>query len=109
MHLIGFLALVAFAQTAPRQDGFFPFLWNEKEGKLFLTIDRWNTEFLYVSSLPAGLGSNDVGLDRGRLGDTKVVRFERYGPKVLLVESNYGFRAVSNDAEERRAVKESRA
>ncbi|MDX1984662.1 MAG: zinc-dependent metalloprotease [Bryobacteraceae bacterium] len=90
-----------------KQPGFVPFFWDGREGRLWLEVNRWNTEFLYVNSLPAGLGSNDVGLDRGRLGDTRVVRFERVGPKVLLVESNYGYRAVSDDAEERRAVRES--
>lgn len=93
--------------SAPKQDGFFPFYWDEREGKVWLEIRRWNTEFLYISSLPAGLGSNDVGLDRGRIGDSKLVRFERVGPKVLLIESNQGYRAATNDEAERRAVRES--
>jgi len=68
-----------------------------------LNISRWNTEFLYISSLPAGLGSNDIGLDRGQLGHTRIVRFERVGHKVLLIQSNYAFRATSDNAAERRA------
>lgn len=63
-------------------------------------------EFLYVNSLAAGVGSNDIGLDRGQLGDTRVVRFERRGPKLLLVQPNYGYRAVSDNALERRSVRE---
>src|SRR5260221_12931247 len=55
--------------------------------------------------MPAGIGSNDIGLDRGQLGGTHVVRFERSGPKVLLVQSNLEYRAVSDDADERRAVR----
>jgi len=86
--------------------GLFPMYWDEAEGHLYLTVDRWNEEFLYVSSLTAGLGSNDIGLDRNQLGATRVVRFERIGPKILLVESNYRYRADSDSAEERRAVKE---
>ena len=50
-----------------------------KSGKLWLEIDKWNTEFLYQTSLPAGVGSNDIGLDRGQMGETKIVRFERIG------------------------------
>src|SRR5258708_14065125 len=86
--------------------GYFPFYWDAKTGKIWLEIDKVNSEFLYVESLPAGIGSNDIGLDRGRLGQSHIVRFERTGPKVLLIASNYGFRANSDDADERRAVKD---
>src|SRR5688572_16607545 len=86
--------------------GFFTFYWDAKAGKIWLEIDRWNTEFLYVESLPAGIGSNDIGLDRGQLGDSWIVRFDRSGPRVLLVAPNYSFRANSNNADERVAVKD---
>jgi hypothetical protein len=86
--------------------GYFPFYWDAKAGKLWLEIDKWNSEFLYVESLPAGIGSNDIGLDRGQLGQSYIVRFERTGPRVLLIASNYEFRANSDNADERRAVKD---
>jgi len=86
--------------------GYFPFYWDAKAGKLWLEIDKWNTEFLYVESLPAGIGSNDIGLDRGQLGNSFIVRFDRSGPKVLLVAPNYDFRAVTNDPDEKLAVKD---
>src|SRR5712664_3902025 len=86
--------------------GYFPFYWDAKAGKLWLEIDKWNSEFLYAESLPAGIGSNDIGLDRGQLGQTYIVRFERTGPRILLIASNYGFRANSDNADERRAVKD---
>src|SRR5205814_9480192 len=70
--------------------GYFPFYWDVKAGKIWLEIDKWNTEFLYVESLPAGIGSNDIGLDRGQLGNGYVVRFARTVPRVLLIASNYG-------------------
>src|SRR5580693_752934 len=92
---------------ALKMAGYFNLYWDAKQGKLWLEIDKWGTEFLYQSSLPAGIGSNDIGLDRGQLGATRIVRFERSGPKVLLVEENLGYRAVSNDADERRAVHDS--
>jgi hypothetical protein len=88
-------------------EGYFPLYWDEKAGKVWLEIGRWGEEFLYVNSLPAGLGSNDIGLDRGQLGDTRIVRFDRIGPKVLLTQPNYAYRAVSYDEAERRAVRES--
>jgi hypothetical protein len=89
-----------------RFPGYFPFYWDAKAGKVWLEIDKWNSEFLYVESLPAGIGSNDIGLDRGELGQSYIVRFERTGPRVLLIASNYGFRANSDNPDERRAVKD---
>src|SRR5437867_3127116 len=86
--------------------GYFPFYWDAKAGKIWLEIDKWNSEFLYVESLPAGIGSNDIGLDRGQLGQAYIVRFERTGPRVLLIASNNAFRANSQNADERRAVKD---
>src|SRR6266702_3947313 len=86
--------------------GYFPFYWDARAGKIWLEINQWNSEFLYVESLPAGIGSNDIGLDRGQLGQSYIVRFERAGPRVLLIASNYAYRANSDNADERRAVKD---
>lgn len=86
--------------------GYFPFYWDAKAGKIWLEIDKWNSEFLYVESLPAGIGSNDIGLDRGQLGNSFIVRFDRVGPRVLLVAPNYDFRATTDNPDERLAVKD---
>jgi len=94
---------VAGMQKSP---GYFPFYWDARAGKIWLEIDKWNTEFLYVESLPAGIGSNDIGLDRGQLGTHYIVRFERAGSRVLLIASNYAYRANSDNEDERRAVKD---
>jgi hypothetical protein len=87
--------------------GYFNLYWDAKQGKLWLEIDKWNSEFLYQSGLSAGVGSNDIGLDRGQLGATRMVRFERSGPKVLLVQENLVYRAISDDPAEKRAVHDS--
>src|SRR5471030_2583215 len=89
-----------------KYSGYFNFYWNEKTGQILLEIDRFNDEFLYVNSLPAGVGSNDLGLDRGQIGDSRIVKFIRSGPKILLVQPNYAYRAVSNNPEERKSVEE---
>lgn len=86
--------------------GFFEFYHDEKQDKIFLLIDRFQTEFLYVNSLSAGVGSNDIGLDRGQLGSERVVKFDRRGPKVLLVEPNLRYRAITNSAAEKKSVEE---
>ncbi len=87
-------------------EGFFPMYWDAQDGTLWLEIPRLDEEVLYVTSLPTGLGSNDVGLDRGQLGSQRIVRFERVGPKVLLVEPNLDYRASTDNPDERRAVQE---
>src|SRR6266436_4733613 len=92
---------------AQKLAGYFNLYWDAKQGQLWLEIDKWGSEFLYQSGLPAGVGSNDIGLDRGQLGARGIVRFERSGPKVLLIEENLEYRAVSDDPYERRAVHDS--
>ena len=110
-------AVPAAAQTAlpsidektrdlQKLDGFVPLYWDARSGTLWLEIPQLDTELLYYTALSAGLGSNDIGLDRGQLGDTHIISFARVGPKVLMIEPNYGFRAVSDNADERRAVRE---
>lgn len=86
--------------------GFVECYMDEKQDKILLSIEKFNSEFLYVHSLPAGLGSNDIGLDRGQLGGERVVRFERRGPKVLLIEPNLRYRAITENASEKKAVEE---
>lgn len=88
------------------QEGFFDYWWSEEKGKLFLLVDKLDEEFLYVNSLAAGMGSNDIGLDRGQLGSSRVVRFYRSGPKILMIQPNYDFRASSENEEERKSVEE---
>ncbi len=83
------------------------FYWDTKKGKIYLEIEKFDTELLYYPSLAQGIGSNDIGLDRGRLGNEHVVKFQRTGNKILMIEPNYAYRAISNDPLERRAVEES--
>ncbi|HEY5915936.1 MAG TPA: zinc-dependent metalloprotease, partial [Chryseolinea sp.] len=82
------------------------FYYDVKQDKILLAIDKFDTEFLHINSLTAGVGSNDIGLDRGQLGGERIVKFERRGPKVLMVEPNYRYRAISDNADEKRAVQE---
>ena len=88
-------------------DGFLPLDWDAKSGKLYLEIPKLNSDIIFTDSLPYGTGSNDLGLDRGQTGDGRIVRFERSGPKVLLVEPNVAFRSGASDAAESLAVTQS--
>ncbi len=87
--------------------GYFNYWWDAAQGKLYMAIDKFETPFLYVNSLPAGLGSNDIGLDRGQIGGSKIVYFQRVGKKILMTQPNYNYRAVTNDPREQKAVNES--
>lgn len=87
-------------------DGYVPVYFNADDGKIYLEISRLITEFLYLVSLPTGVGSNPIGLDRAQLGPTRVVTFERSGNKLLLVQPNYDFRATG-DAKQKKSVEES--
>ncbi|HEX6940957.1 MAG TPA: zinc-dependent metalloprotease [Longimicrobiales bacterium] len=87
-------------------DGFFPLYWDGSAGKLWLEIPRFDTEVLYITGIGAGLGSNDIGIDRGQVGGSRIVEFERIGPKVLMVQPNYRFRSSSDNPAEVRAVRD---
>jgi len=87
--------------------GFFDLYWDQETGRLLLQIGNIGDEFIYQSSLARGVGSNDLGLDRGQLGATRLVEFYRSGPRVLMIEKNTGFRAITDDAAEQKAVESS--
>ncbi|AKD57546.1 zinc-dependent metalloprotease [Spirosoma radiotolerans] len=100
-------SISTFTTGMERNPGFMTYYWDAKKGKVWLEIAAFDTEFLYYPTLAQGVGSNDIGLDRGRLGQEHVVKFQRSGPKVLLIEPNYAYRAITNDPLERKAVEES--
>ena len=88
-------------------DGYFPLYWSEDSGQLLLEISRFNTDFLFSNGLSAGLGSNDIGLDRGQGGGSRIVQFQRVGRKVLMVQGNLSFRSSSTNPLERKSVEDS--
>jgi hypothetical protein len=87
--------------------GFLPLHWDAKNGRLYLEIPQLNVDMLYFDSLPYGTGSNDLGLDRGQVSPATLVRFERIGPKILLVRPNENFRSSAQDPAEQLAVRQS--
>jgi hypothetical protein len=89
-----------------RMDGFYPLYWDDDSGTLYLEIPSLGEEVLYQTGLAAGLGSNDIGLDRAQLGSTSIVAFERVGRQILMVEPNYDYRALTDNPAELRAVED---
>ncbi len=86
--------------------GFVPLYWDDATGKLYAEFGDQEKEFLYQVSLASGLGSNPVGLDRGQLSMTALLRPTRIGPRLLLMEPNHRFRAESDNPDEVRAVED---
>ena len=95
-----------FTQGMTQQTGFFDFYYQIETDKVFLKIDKLNQPFLFQSSMPQGIGSNDIGLDRGQLGETRLVKFERFGNKVLLKQLNTQYRASSTNIAEQASIDE---
>ncbi|MGB0891759.1 MAG: DUF5117 domain-containing protein, partial [Flavobacteriaceae bacterium] len=89
-----------------KHNGYFNFYYDENTDKVFLEVDKLDKEFLYVTALSQGIGSNDIGLDRGQLGDGVVVFFKKVGNKLLLIQPNQDYRAITDNKEEKQSVKE---
>ena len=87
--------------------GFLDLHWDEENGRLFVAVEEFDAPFIYFVALARGVGSNDLALDRGQLGGSRLVRFQRSGPRVLLVQDNTGYVAHSDNPAEVAAVEES--
>ncbi|MCO4800112.1 MAG: zinc-dependent metalloprotease [Colwelliaceae bacterium] len=95
-----------FIKGKTHQQGYFSFYIDDETGKVYLAVDKFEDEFLFQSSMPHGIGSNDIGLDRGQLGNTRLVQFERVGNKVFLRQKNTYYRANSDNVLEKKAIDE---
>ena len=93
-------------QKVNKYKGFFTFYYDESKDKLFLEVEKLDQEFLYVNSLSEGIGSNDIGLDRGQLGGERIVKFKKAGNKLLLIQSNQDYRAITDNIEEKKSVEQ---
>jgi hypothetical protein len=93
-------ALAGATKGLQKFDGYFPFYYDQKTGKVLLEVSRLNEEFLYFGSLASGVGN---GIERGQ-SSSAIAKFVRVGNKVLLIEPNYDYRATAGNADEQRAV-----
>ena len=110
--IFAFVANITFAQffeddkNIKKYKGYFDFYYDEGNDKVFLVVDKIDKEFLYVNALSQGLGSNDIGLDRGQLGGGAVVKFKKAGNKLLLIQPNQDYRAITDNVEERKSIEQ---
>ncbi len=95
----------SFSQETDYQ-GFMNFYYNNDSGKIILDIDKLDTEFMYINSLSRGVGNNDLGLDRGQLGNSRIVYFTKRGNKILLIQPNLRYVSNSSNYQENKAVEE---
>ncbi|RDV24531.1 DUF5117 domain-containing protein [Alteromonas aestuariivivens] len=87
-------------------EGFIPFYYDSESDKVYLHITQFNQPLIFQTSLAQGMGSNDIGLDRGQLGETRLVQFERFGNKILLKQLNTTYRATTDNQAERDSIQE---
>ena len=99
-------SIASFTKDMQKQAGFIPVYYNHDDDKIYLQINAVDEPLLFQSSLPHGVGSNDIGLDRGQLGATRLVQFEQYGNKLLLKQLNTEYRASADNAAERASIDE---
>ncbi|MDB4709914.1 zinc-dependent metalloprotease [Flavobacteriaceae bacterium] len=102
----GFAQFFKDNKNITRYDGYFTFYYDNSNDKIFLEIENLDKEFLYVNALSEGIGSNDIGLDRGQLGNTRVVKFIKAGNKLLLIQPNQYYRAITDNIEEKKSVEQ---
>jgi hypothetical protein len=97
-----------FMKAKQSMPGFVEIVYANAEDKVYLALDiaQLNQQMLFQSSLPQGVGSNDIGLDRGQLGDTRLVEFQRFGNKILLKQLNTDYRASATNIAERQSIDE---
>ena len=98
--------IASFTKDMQKQTGFIPVYYSSEDDKVYLQIEALDEPLLFQSSLPHGVGSNDIGLDRGQLGATRLVQFERYGNKLLLKQLNTEYRASADNPAERASIDE---
>jgi hypothetical protein len=77
-----------------RRDGFVPVVLDRRTGSAWLQLPAGGTRLLLCATLATGLGSNPVGLDRGKVGGCYVARFQPVGSTQILVLENWRFRST---------------
>ena len=91
---------------AERADGFIPFYWDAARGRVLIEVPAFGEDVLYYVSAASGAGSVEMPFDRGILS-SGVIRFERSGPRVLVVSQNLDYRAVGGSPAQIENVRDS--
>ncbi|MBS0569174.1 MAG: zinc-dependent metalloprotease [Proteobacteria bacterium] len=81
-------------------DGLLPVHVDKQAGRILVTLpaaqaDGVLARLLYTASLRTGLGSAPTFLDRGRVSNTQLLAFRRYGKQIAAVFENPRFRGAA--------------
>ncbi len=97
-----------FEQTKEfhKLEGLFDIYYDQSTDKMLMRVDELEKEFLYVNALSSGIGSNDIGLDRGQLGNEQVVFFKKMGNKLFMIQPNLYYRAITDNQLEKASVEQ---
>ena len=88
-------------------DGYFPLYWDERTGSMFLEIPRSTpTSCSRRDSRRASARTTSVSIAAGG-GGSRIVQFQRVGPRIMLVQGNQSFRSSSKNPLERKSVEDS--
>ena len=93
-----------FPEKSKTFSGFFDFTYNYDKDLIYLTVNELEKEFLYINGLSSGMGNNDIGLDRGQLGNQRIVYFSKFGDKLMLIQPNLSYRSTSENPQEKKSV-----
>ena len=99
--------LVLAAAALPAQESFIGVRVDADRNKLLLEVPaaRLDRDFMHQSVLATGGGNPNLGLDRGQVGGSAIVRLERRGKRVLMTRDNWSVRALgASDATARAAT-----
>ncbi len=107
MHRFLLLLLAVPALLAQRHDGFLPFTYDGSRGRILLEVPKLNEDLLYFAGVGKGIGSVELGVDRGASYLSTVIYFERAGPRVQIVQRNLKFRALNGNAALKQGMEES--
>ncbi|NVJ59597.1 MAG: zinc-dependent metalloprotease [Gammaproteobacteria bacterium] len=99
-------SITQFTKSMRLIPGFFDLYVDDKTAKSYLKIESFSEDFIFATSLPYGLGSNDIGLDRGLQGGSRLVYWHRVGDTIFLVEKNTQYRSSDQSKAAQQAVKE---
>lgn len=109
--LLGALSVGALAakfdektKSLTSKKGLFTLYGSKNSSAMLLSVERLEQPFIYVTSLMQGVGSNDIGLDRGQIGQSRLVQFERHGDKIILRQLNADYRAHTSNPSEALAL-----
>lgn len=95
----------------PRTEGLIPIYADAERGRVLMLLPAPDAEgvsgrYIHVASLRTGLGSAPIGLDKARLGPSRLLAFRRVGAKVVAEYENPRFRAVGAPAVEQASARD---